>query len=226
VGEERWYDGTKWTRDVRGPGHGNGEREASAARTLERESADASRRYRHDQPTPTPRRPAADFPLSVERIVGEHLQVVPSNHKPCSNRDVLAARERVGSISLFGAQLVRVACSDGVWFLRRPHPASRGFRIESGDRQLVGSYSPRRWLPGGTISLSDGTEVELRRALRGWTLRRPDTNHRLLEIHLAGAGSAQNLTVTFRSLRGDTTHLDLIVLASCAVVLLLAARMA
>lgn len=220
VAEERWWDGGKWTDEVRGTVRGDRADSSASPRPGRPSAADPG--YAGEARSRERRNPTRAAPARVETRAGERLSVVPNERQPCTCRDVLTARGRVGSIRLLGARLVRVSCADGVWFLKRAHRSSRAFTIESAEHRQLGSYSPGRWLPGGTFSLLDGTELELRRGLSGWSLRRPGSRQRLASIHQSGVGSAQKLTVTGPAPRGETAQLNLLVLASCAVLMLAA----
>ena len=69
-----------------------------------------------------------------------------------------------------------MACAGGSWCLTKRRRLGWELVIESNNGEHVGGYSGRRWLPGGTIFLTDGTQVDLRRSLiRRWKLQSTDT---------------------------------------------------
>ena len=79
-----------------------------------------------------------------------------------------------------------MACAEGSWCLTKRRRLGWELVIESNDGERVGEYSGRRWLPGGTISLTDGTEVDLRRSLnRRWKLQPTDTKQRFADIRIS-----------------------------------------
>lgn len=222
VKDERWWDGSQWTHEVRSSAEA-GSAALPPDRPTSHRSLDGSRRA-EDTPERGSRDPRAlDFPVRIEAVVGEQLTVVPSLRKPGKHCQVLALRGRVGSISVFGHQMARLACAHGAWFLKKSRRDTGGFRIESSDHQQAGRYLRHHWLPGGTIRLSDGTEVELRRSLPGrWKVRSVDGSKCLAEVHrsLVGSTQQQELKVTIHSLPADATHASMLILAACALLML------
>src|SRR5450755_2112857 len=170
-------------------------------------------RARHDRST--------DFPVSMEAVVGERLRVVPIDPKRSAwaGYDVLASAGRAGWLGPGGgAELARMECAEGAWCLKKRRRLGWELLIESADGQHVGWYSGRRWLPGGTISLTDGTQVDLRRSLNGgWKLQTTDARQRLVDIRRS---HRLLMTLTIRSLPAETVEARLVILTACAVVML------
>ena len=98
--------------------------------------------------------------------------------------DVLAGGGRVGSLDFGGqSELARMACVDGAWFLKKRLQFGWEFLIESSDGQHVGTYSGRRWLPGGTIFSADGAQVALQPSLTGrWKPKTRSNRQSFVEI--------------------------------------------
>jgi len=165
---------------------------------------------------------ATDFPAGIEWAPGKVLRVAPRDPKPYGHYDVLVGDDKVGALVLGGtAELARMMCTEGSWCLEKRRSLGWELIIESSDGQHVGWYSGRKWLPGGTISLTDGTRGDLRRSFgRRWKLQKTDSNERFLEIRRSGAPSAQTVVVTIRSLPRGPTEGRLLVLTSCAVLML------
>jgi hypothetical protein len=90
--------------------------------------------------------------------------------------------------------------------------------IESAEGRHVGWYSGRRWLPGGAIYLTDGTQVDLRRLLnRRWKLQTTGARQRLVDIRTS---HRPLMTLTIRSFPAEITEAHLVILTACAVVML------
>lgn len=224
VGDERWWDGGRWTGQVRSSA------EAARAALMPDQppnhgSLDGSC-HPETAATPGAGEPRASvFPVRIETVEGEQLSVVPSPRKPGMHCHVLTARGRVGSISMFGREMARLACAHGAWFLKKSGKDPQGFRIESADHKQAGQYLRHQWRRGGTIRLIDGTELELRRSIPGrWKVRSADGSRCLAEVRRVG-GSAQSrgLSVTIHSLPADATEASMVILAACAVLMLPAA---
>lgn len=239
VGDERWWDGTRWTREVRNSASADG-----VSRPPDRASEGVSRpptegiphppdRASEDgqldvssvSPQPPQRSPSGrrdhQFPVDIEALVEEQLSVVPSPRKPGTHCQILASRGRAGSISMFGGQMARLACARGAWVLKKSPKDARALTIESADRQRAGSYRRRQWLPGGNIRLLDGTEVELRRSRPGrWKVKAADGGQCLAEVRRSRHRSVQELKLTVHSLPGDATNASMIILAACALLML------
>jgi hypothetical protein len=137
---------------------------------------------------------------------------------------LVAAGGRVGSVRCRGVPgaLAHMASANGEWALTRRRRFGRDLLIERQDGQHVGWYEGRHWLAGGTISLTDGTQADLRRDRRrsplfGWKLQATDTGGRYAEIHCPGRLSKRSVTLTLRTLP-DTAFADVVVLTACAVV--------
>ena len=164
---------------------------------------------------------STDFPVSMEAVVGEKLRVVPIDPKlsAWAGYDVLAPGGRAGSLGPGGgAELARMECAEGAWCLKKRRRLGWELLIESADGRHVGWYSGRRWLPGGTISLTDGTQVDLRRLLNGrWRLQTTGARQRLVDIRTS---YRPLMTLTIRSFPAEITEAHLVILTACGVLML------
>jgi Protein of unknown function (DUF2510) len=234
---ERWWDGQGWTQEVRGTPNGGSARTRSPnVRSFGRHQAEVT--------GPQPDQ-SSDFPVAIAGVVGEKLRVLATDPELSArdrrelglsrgqwvgmgiasvarhSYDVLAAGGRVGALEFGGeAGLARIACAAGAWCLKKRRPLGWELIIESTEGRHVGWYSGRRWLPGGTIYLTDDTQVALRRSLKGgWELRTTNTRQRFAHIR---ASHRRSMALTIESLPSGITA-DLVVLTACAVVILEAA---
>jgi len=166
--------------------------------------------------------PAIDrFPVRMQAAVGEKLRVVPIDPKRSAwaGYDVLGSGGRAGSLGPGGeAELARMECAEGAWCLKKRRRLGWELLIESVDGQHVGLYSGRRWLPGGSISLTDGTQADLRRLLNGgWKLQTTGARQRLVDMRRS---HRLLMTLTIRPLPPEMAHAHLVILTACAVVML------
>lgn len=162
------------------------------------------------------------FTGKIDVAPGNELTVLPTGPKPCGHYDVLSGDERVGALVLGGrGALARMTCADGDWWLHKRRRLGWDLFIGSRDGEPLGWYSGRKWLPGGTISLVDGTQFELRRSLnRRWRLSASDGGERVLQLRTLGASAAQKVVVVVRLRPAGTADGSLLLLTSCAVVML------
>jgi len=164
---------------------------------------------------------STDFPVSMEAAVGERLRVAPIDPKRSAwvGYDVLASGGRAGWLGPGGrAELARMECAEGAWCLKKRRRLGWELLIESADGRHVGWYSGRRGLPGGTISLTDGTQVDLRRLLSGgWKLQTTDARERLADMRRS---HRLLMSLTIRSLPAEMPEAHLVILTACAVVML------
>jgi hypothetical protein len=219
--DERWWDGGKWTDVVRG----SPKEDAPEAQPRKMRMAGSGRASGGDEQideTPAHQDGPASFPAMIEAVAGEELRVLPRDRKPPTEFDVLAAGGRAGSISLGGrTELAVLACAEGAWCLKKRHRLGWELVIESSDGRHVGWYSGRRWLAGGTIYLIDGTQVDLRRSLhRRWRLQATDTGQRVADIRTSGMSTEPTMALTMRVHPAGITDVHLVVLTSCAVLML------
>jgi Protein of unknown function (DUF2510) len=206
--DERWWDGKKWTDVVREP---PGKRlSGSGHATGGPELVDQT----HG--------PQDWFPVSIKAVVGKKLRVVPRDPKPYGHFDVLTADTRIGSLTIGGTEEVaRMASAEGAWCLKKRNRLGWELVIESPDGRHVGWYSGRRWLPGGTISLTDGTQVELRRSISGrWRLQTVQTKDAFVRFRRSLAPASLTTIFRIRSLPAGITDVPLLVLTACAVLTL------
>ena len=231
--QERWWDGHGWTQEVR---------ETPCGECPQTEPSDMRGAGSTRAPAQRNRDRAADFPIRMEAAEGADVRVVPIDVEAsarawrelgrrgsrwpaaaramrfCDSYDLATADGRIASLAFGGrAELARMACAEGVWSLQTRR---RGwdFVIESADGRNVGQYHGRRWLPGGTISLIGGAQVDLRRSLTGrWKLVATGTRQRIADIRIAEGPS---MTLTIRSIPGVGTDMPLVLLTGCAVLLL------
>lgn len=159
------------------------------------------------------------FPVGIESLVGQKLRVAPRGPQAYGHFDVLASSARVGSLTLGGKQeLASMASVDGVWRVKKRLKYGWELVIESSDGRHVGWYAGRHWLPGGTISSTDGTQVELRLSISGrWRLQ--TVENREVIVHFRRAFVPASLATVFRirSLPAGITDVPLLVLTACAI---------
>jgi hypothetical protein len=163
-----------------------------------------------------------EFAAGFELSPGMELRVAPRDPKPCGHYDVLSGHDRVAALILGGRDaLASMRCAHGTWYLKKRRRLGWELLIEAYGGQHLGWYSGRHWLPGGTIILTDGARVDLRRGLDfRWRLRATDDRQRLLDIRTSGSPSAQNVAVTVLSAPAARTEGSLLVLTSCTVLML------
>jgi Protein of unknown function (DUF2510) len=217
VGDERWWDGTRWSREVRGSATSAESNGRSPGRPTERRPLEAD--AEEDAPADGSNgHRDGHFPASIGAVGEQQLRLVSSPRKPGTHRQLLTSRGRAGSISVYGGQLARLSCAHGAWFLKRSARDAQALTIESADRRQAGSYLRRRWRPGGTIKLVDGTEVELRRSRPGrWKVESAEDRECLAEVRRS---RHHELKVTVHALPADPTNASMILLASCALLML------
>ncbi len=209
---ERWWDGTKWTREVRGPSSGAG-------------ALDIGPRPPHPGPGPPGAGNAAsasatpEFPARLEAAAGAELRVAQSDPTTSLEYELRGPGGRIGLVILsFGKVVARMACAEDAWDLSKRRPHGWELLISSPDGRPVGWYSGRHRPPGGTISSIDGAEADLRRSLnRQWRLQSADGKERFADIRISGAPPAQEIALALRSLPPDA---HMVLLTACAVMLL------
>jgi hypothetical protein len=107
------------------------------------------------------------------------------------------------------------------WSLQKRRPAGWEYLILRTDGVEVGSYSGRRWLPGGTILLHDGTRAELRTSLlKTSSVRLTDTRQKCFDVRKSRSRGAVTLALTILFDPAEATDAVLLVLTACTVVLL------
>ena len=160
--------------------------------------------------------------MSLKAVVGKKLRVATRDPKPYGHFDVLTADTRIGSLTIGGTEEVaRIASAEGGWCLKKRLRLGWELVIESSDGRHVGWYSGRRWLPGGTISLTDGAQVEIRRSLSGrWRLQTVETRDEFVELRRSLVPASLTTIFRIRSLPAGITDVPLLVLTACAVLTL------
>jgi hypothetical protein len=214
---ERWWDGTKWTHYVRS-------RPPVEATASARHPYDPGSRPSSRSPSEAPRtRPSeiADVTTSMALAHGDGLKLVPKGPKRSGHFELVKRDDRVGMLVVPGDRgIVRMICAEGGFDLTKARRLGWELLIESVDGQQVGSFSGRRWLPGGTISLTDGTQVDLRRSPRGrWNLKATDSGQRLVDFR-TGVLAAPRIAISVHSPPGGLGRGGLVVLTACAVLTL------
>lgn len=152
-------------------------------------------------------------------MVGEKLWLRSTSKKPFMDCELETGDRWVASLSLYGGdELARMVCADGAWVLKKRLKYGWELVIESSDGRHVGWYSGRHWLPGGTIFLAGGAQVDLRRSLYGgWKLQVTETHRRIMDMR--GYGFSRPLTI--RSLPAEIySEAQVVVLTTCAVLML------
>ena len=166
----------------------------------------------------------ADFPVSIRSLVGEKLRLSPSAARGSVGYELTSSRgQRVASLSLYNASaLARMACAEGAWRVDKRRRYGWELIIEAPDGRLVGWYSGRRWLPGGTIFLADGSQVDLRRSANGhWKLQTSGTREAFVVMRASRPGtSGVEIALEIRSGPAGVLELPLTVLIASTVVIL------
>jgi hypothetical protein len=128
--DQRWWDGAKWTDEVRvAPGGDEpprvriaGSSHVAAARAPAQHAGSNQRR--------------TDFPLRVQTLVGKELQLRPTGQKSSERYELVASdRRRVALISLHGvSELAHMECAEGSCTCEsaRPHDPHRLRRDDAG----------------------------------------------------------------------------------------------
>jgi hypothetical protein len=163
---------------------------------------------------------APEFALSMGEVLGRRLVVSWSEREPWSLAyDVLAGTARVGSLRLDDpSTIARLASAEGEWCVTKRQRLGWELAIESAEGRHAGWYSGRRCLSGGTISLTDGTQVDLRRSITAaWRLEETDTGSRIADMRISGPPLAQKIVLTVNQLPPRITQGSVVILASCAV---------
>lgn len=208
---ERWWDGTKWTRDVR-----EGPDEAPAD-----DAAQPGDEAEFGQDTESGEGPAdspSGFPARVESAVGGELRVARAG--PSLAYDLRSRAGLIGSVDLgFGGRVVAMmACAEGTWQLSKRRPHGWELLVSSPDGRPVGWYSGRPRPPGGQISFIDGAGADLRRGLnRQWRLQSVNGRERFADIQISGEPPAHEVVL---ALQAPPPNAHLVVLTACAVLLL------
>ncbi|HUZ30254.1 MAG TPA: DUF2510 domain-containing protein, partial [Solirubrobacteraceae bacterium] len=182
-GQDRFYDGGKWTEQVRDAGGGDAptpprlrlrpaRARAPAIESPPRvgdeprvgDNSDMDREIAHtprEEPQPNNTHPN-DFPVRMADVVGERLRFRRCEPRESHIHELMSMRGRVGSVSLLGSsRLALVACAEGSVSLTKRRQFGWQLLIRRPDGKNLGLYSGRRWLSGGTIILTSGVEVGL-----------------------------------------------------------------
>jgi hypothetical protein len=222
--DERWWDGRGWTDQVRS---GSASTERPAAQTVRIAGASAAAAVIN----PGSRLPESQSAfLAVDAASGQMARLLPVSSSTPALRRLASGSHReyellatAGPVALFNIgtrhELARVECADGEWRMLKRRRVGYELLIESSDGTGLGSYAGWQWLGGGTFSLAEGTEFELRRAMnRNWRLRgaHPEL---LVDYRVSGARREQRLAVTIRALEEASTASSVAVLAACAVLI-------
>ena len=212
---ERWWDGTKWTRTIRGAP------EAVSSETPRRHFASAQEEAPDETWTGPAGKKDRDFTVSVKELVGERVRVTPRSGRSYGCYDVVARADAIGELIVGGRyEVARMACADGAWRLTKRLALGWELLIEDSDGQHLGWYSGRRWRRGGTIALIDDTQVDLRGAMTGrWTLQTGDRGDRIAELRSSRALGLMSFTV--HALAPAIPHVALVVFTACTVLMLL-----
>jgi hypothetical protein len=175
---------------------------------------------------------AVSFPGSLGTAVGDVVRAVPVNAKQprtaawwvrgaCDVYDVLAVGGKAGVIDGISSGAPRMASAEGTWRLEKRRRFGWEYVLVDSDGQDAGWYAGRRWLPGGRISLNDGTQADLRRSFRPpWKLQTTATHERCVDISKARGRTGSTLTLTIRALPRPAVDLHVLMLTACAVILL------
>jgi hypothetical protein len=175
---------------------------------------------------------AVPFSASLASAAGNVIRVVPSEDQELRNApgwlsrfsdtyDVMATNGAAGAISGVSGGAPRMASASGTWTLEKLRRRGWDYVLMDADGHHAGSYTGNRWLPGGTISLVDGTQADLRRSSwRAWKLQTKETRERCFDIRTSRGRGGCRLTVTIRSFPMATLDMHLLMLTACVVILL------
>jgi hypothetical protein len=155
-------------------------------------------------------------------VVGEQLRLETPGPKRWYEFELLSTRGRVATLSLlWKTQLASFACAEGSWSLVRQRRHGWQLPIRGSDGAHVGYYSGRRWSPGGTISLASGARFVLQHSVRdSWRLGAFESGEKLASLRIGAQLGVRPPTVTVHSLRDVHDDVPLVVLVSCAIMML------
>ncbi len=215
--ELRWYDGTKWTDQVRAASNDL----SRAVPSLQaRPARRASVSYEEPKTPAEPPQPA-EFPVRLNDTIGERLQLLASGPRGSLDHELVSRQGRVACVRLFARRgLATVRCAEGSWSLTKHRRIGSELLIEGADGANVGRYSAaRRWPAGGSIILSSGAEVELVRSMSGsWKLRRATDHQTIASIRVASRLADPMGAVVIRSLPDGAVEQPLTILMGCALI--------
>lgn len=241
---ERWWDGGRWTDEVRGePGPAGTASlpgkprpatavpraaptpESSEPRAAQLETPARAESEPAESPPVAPNgesQPPVQFQVRMADVVGERLQFVRGEPRGSQIHDLMSVHGVVASVSLFGShRLATLVCAEGVWTLtRRPH-FDWQLLVRGPDGHLVGFFSGRQSLSGGTIVATAGLEVGLEHGVLGmWTLHSLESREKLASLRAASRMGARDLGLTLAPPVRRRDEFPLVVLVGCAVVML------
>ena len=243
---ERWWDGGRWTDEVRGEPGSIGTLSLPRKPRLttavprpapapERSRSQTAQPEAPTRPEPEPEsaepvpaapngRPPAPvrFQARMADVVGERLHFVRREPREQQVHDLMSVHGVVASLSLFGSQrLARLTCAEGSWTLtRRPH-FDWQLLVRGQAGHLVGFFSGRQSLSGGTIVVHGGVEVGLEHGVLGmWTLHSLESREKLASLRAASRVGARALGLTLAPPVRRRNEFPLVVLVGCAVVML------
>jgi hypothetical protein len=154
--------------------------------------------------------------------VGERLQFVRREPRESQVHDLMSGHGAVASVSLSGShRLATLACAEGSWTLtRRPH-FDWQLLVRGQGGHLVGFFSGRQSLSGGTIVVHTGVEAGLEHGILGmWTLHSLESREKLASLRAASRVGARDVGVTLAPPVRRRDEFPLVVLVGCAVVML------
>jgi Protein of unknown function (DUF2510) len=241
---ERWWDGGRWTDEVRGEpaptGTASLPRKPRSSTAVPRAAPppESSRPQTAEpeapaRPEPEPAEPASaapdgeppppvQFQAKLADVVGERLQFVRREPRESQVHELMSVHGVVASVSFSGShRLATLACAEGSWTLtRRPH-FDWQLLVRGPAGHLVGFFSGRQSLSGGTIVVHAGVEVGLEHGVLGmWTLHSLESRERLASLRAASRVGARNLGLTLAPPVRRRSEFPLVVLVGCAVVML------
>jgi hypothetical protein len=209
--QERWWDGSRWTKQVRDKPPGLA---SQAVRMAARPAA------ARNPAAPAPRTDSRDgFRFSLFDVAGETLRLQWATSKPSFGFELVGrSAETVALINIgWPGALALLACSAGEWRLLKRRRLGWELFIETGDGHVVGWYSGRRWRAGGTIFLRTGRQLDLVKSLTSaWTLRTIDREKPIMHLH----GRTVPIRVDLASGVHGIADLQVAVLTACAIPLL------
>ncbi len=198
--QERWWDGSKWTQNVR-------QKPLDAAPPAIRSAA------------PPDAGPRDSYRSSLDEVVGEDLLLARVGDRRSLTYELATDdRQRVATLRFGGVgEVARIECSAGEWRLLKRGRFGWDLIVEDADGGVVAWYSGRRWHAGGTISLRAGPKLELlKTTMRPWTLQ--TVTRRQLVMRMHAFASPCRVELTSAAMRVPDAHIA--VLTACTVPLL------
>jgi hypothetical protein len=132
--QQRWYYGTKWTREVR---LRPADEEPPGVRIVGPPQRQEDEEWGWGEGQPA-------FGVSMPDVVGEQLRLETPGPKRWYEFELLSTRGRLARLSLlWKTQLASLACAEGSWSLTKPRRFGWQLPIRGSEGDLVGDYLGR-----------------------------------------------------------------------------------